>query len=298
MIRIILLWCLFSATAAANDSCPEVVSTATLSRFISEADMAFATMDEQKFRSARWAAQRAIPCLGEPIQPGQAAAYYRMEALGNFVDQQHAQTVGFFKSMLKVAPNYLLPEAMAPEGHPLRVNFEVALGSVPVAGKPIARASDGYIRLDGAVAGEFPTDRPYLFQHVSDTGVMLSSTVVGIGANPPHYATGRGYQNANMAPARSGPKPVAVKRSPVASNDKTPFRVNVPLAAVAGGAAVISGITYAIAVSSETRFFDPTTPKQELPKLRKNTNTMVWLSGGFATVAVGSGVSAVLVGEF
>ena len=297
MIRLVLFWCFVSTSAFANESCPEVISTATLSRFISEADMAFSTMDEQGFRTARWSAQRAVPCLGEPIQPGQAAAYYRMEALGNFVDQQHAQTVGFFRSMLKVAPNYLLPEAMAPEGHPLRVNFEVALGSVPVAGKPIPRASDGLIRLDGAVAGEYPTDRPYLFQHVSDAGTVVASTVVGIGAEPPKYATGRGHQSANAA-ARSKPSTVAVKRSPVANGAKKPFRVNVPLAALSGGAAVVSGITYAIAVSSETKFFDPTTPKQDLAKLRQNTNTLVWVSGGFATLAVGSGVSAVLVGEF
>ena len=200
--------------------------------------------------------------------------------------------------MLKVAPNYLLPEAMAPEGHPLRVNFEVALGSVPVAGKPIPRASNGLIRLDGGVAGEYPTDRPYLFQHVSDSGSVLGSTVVGIGADPPRYATGRGYQSANASTPRSRPAPVAVKRAPAATSDKGPFRINVPLAAVAGGAAVVSGITYAIAVSSETKFFDPTTPKQDLTKLRQNTNTLVWVSGGFATLAVGSGVSAVLVGEF
>jgi len=288
-MRWILVWLCMVSTASAKSACPELVSTAALSRYISEADMAFSTMDEQAFRTARWSAQRAVPCLGEPIQAGQAAAYYRMEALGNFVEQQHAQTVGFFKSMLKVAPHYLLPEAMAPDGHPLRVNFEVAQGTVPVEGKPVSRAGDGVIRVDGRVATEFPQDRPYLFQHVSDAGIVLTSTVVGIGVEPPRYGTMRGFQNANAGTRQEA---VRVKREP------KPISFNVPLAAVAGGATVLSGITYALAVSSETKFWDPTTPKKELPQLKKNTNTMVWISGGAGAVAVGTGVSAFFVGEF
>ena len=300
MIKWILVWMFMVTTASAQDrgsvsnkgGCPQLVSTAALSRYISEADMAFSTMDEQAFRTARWSAQRAVPCLGEPIQAGQAAAYYRMEALGNFVDQQHAQTVAFFRSMLKVAPHYMLPEAMAPEGHPLRVNFEVAQGSITAQGKPVSRPGDGVIRVDGRVAIEFPQDRPYLFQHVSDAGRVLTSTVVGIGVEPPRYGTMRGYQNANSGALRGDRQSTQVKR------ERKPIEVNVPLAAVAGGTALISAITYTLAVSSETKFWDPTTPKKDLAQLKKKTNTMVWVSGGAATLAVGAGASAFIVGEF
>ena len=97
-----------SASAQGN-ACPEQVSTATLAQHISAADLAFSSMDENAFRTARWSAQRSLRCMGEAIQTGQAAAYYRMEALGSFLDQNHAQTVGFFKSMLKVAPTTSCP---------------------------------------------------------------------------------------------------------------------------------------------------------------------------------------------
>ena len=289
-MRWMVLWCLTAGLAHAREGCPEVVSTAALSRHISEADMAFSTMDEQAFRTARWNAQRAIPCMGEPIQAGQAAAYYRMEALGSFVDQHHAQTVGFFKSMLRVAPHYLLPEAMAPDGHPLRVNFEVAQGSMPVEGAPVQRAGDGVIRVDGSVGIEFPKDRPYLFQHVADSGLVLASTVVGIGVEPPRYGTMRGYQNANSGRGQATAKKV--------TREPSPIQVNVPLAAIAGGAAAVAGITYALAVSNETKFWDPTTKKSDLKGLRKQTNSMVWVSGISGTVALGTGVSAFFVGEF
>ena len=131
MIRIIILWVLSIAVASAQEGCPETVSTATLALYITEADMAFSTMDDNAFRSARWTAQRAINCLGEPVQPSQTAAYYRMEALGSFLDQNPAQSVGFFKKMLGIAPNYILPEPMAPMGHPLRVDFEVPKAVFP-----------------------------------------------------------------------------------------------------------------------------------------------------------------------
>jgi hypothetical protein len=289
-MRGLMIWCLTVGLAHAREGCPELVSTATLSRHISEADMACSTMDESTFRTARWTAQRAIPCLGEPIQAGQAAAYYRMEALGSFVDQHHAQTVGFFKSMLRVAPHYLLPEAMAPDGHPLRVNFEVAQGSMPLEGAPVQRAGDGVIRIDGRTGTEFPKDRPYLFQHVSDSGIVLTSTVVGIGIEPPRYGTMRGLQNANAGRGQAVTQ--KVQRSP------SPIQVNVPLAYVAGGAAAVAGITYALAVSTESKFWDPTTQKADLKGLKKQTNTMVWVSGISGTVALGTGVSAFLVGEF
>ena len=45
---------------------------------------------------ARWEADAAIPCLGSAVQVGQAAAFYRMQALGAFMDLEHAKTVGWF----------------------------------------------------------------------------------------------------------------------------------------------------------------------------------------------------------
>jgi hypothetical protein len=61
-------------------------------------------MDAKAFRAARWQADAAVPCLGEAIQVGQAAAFYRMQALGAFMDKEHAKTVGWFKSVFAVAP--------------------------------------------------------------------------------------------------------------------------------------------------------------------------------------------------
>ena len=84
---------------------------------------------------------------------------------------------------------------MAPAGHPLRIDFEVAQGTVHVAGDPVPAPADGVIRVDGGVAIEFPRDRPYLFQHQTQDGAIPVTAVVGIGVEHPRYATRRGWQS-------------------------------------------------------------------------------------------------------
>ncbi len=276
-----------SASAQGN-ACPEQVSTATLAQHISAADLAFSSMDENAFRTARWSAQRSLRCMGEAIQTGQAAAYYRMEALGSFLDQNHAQTVGFFKSMLKVAPHYILPDPMAPAGHPLRIDFEVAQGTVHVAGDPVPAPADGVIRVDGGVAIEFPRDRPYLFQHQTQDGAIPVTAVVGIGVEHPRYATRRGWQSEASGLRRAKTVDSAKRKGGV--------NFNVPLAVVSGGSALVSGITYMLAAQKAAEFEDPATPKGELGGLRDSANNLVLVSGTFATVAVGTGVAAFMVG--
>ena len=289
MIRIIILWVLSITVASAREGCPETVSTATLALHITEADMAFSTMDENAFRSARWTAQRAINCLGEPVQPGQAAAYYRMEALGSFLDQNHAQSVGFFKSMLRIAPHYILPEPMAPIGHPLRVDFEVAQGSMPLGGVAISKAADGVIRVDGRVGTEFPRDRPFLMQHQLNDGRIQFSAVVGIGVEPLPYATKRGLQGAN-----AGKRVVQAVDQVQRNRGQNP--VNMPLAAVSAVSVAVAGISYVVEMSHEAEFNDATTSRAQLSGLRDNTNKMVLLSGAAVATALTTGVAAFVVG--
>jgi hypothetical protein len=289
VIRIVLLILASVGSAQARQGCPELVSTATLAQYISKADMAFSTMDENEFRTARWTAQRAVNCLGEPVQAGQAAAYYRMEALGSFLDQNHAQTVAFFRSMLSIAPNYMLPDPMAPAGHPLRIDFEVAQGSMATPGKPIRRAVDGVIRVDGRVASETPIDRPYLFQHQRDDASIALSTVVGVGVEAPGYPVGRGLQTEKTG-RRIASDVTRIPRSATARS------YNVPLAATAAMTTAVAGISYVVAMRHEARFNDASTPRSELSGLRKKTNSMVVLSASSVAVAMTTGAAAFVVG--
>ena len=60
--------------------------------------------------------------------------------------------------------------------------------------------------------------------------------------------------------------------------------------------ALVSGITYMLAAQKAAKFHDPETPKAELGKLRDDANNLVLVSGTFATVAVGTGAAAFVIG--
>jgi len=272
-----------------QEACDPWISTAELARHISRADVAFAKMDQESFRAARWEIDRALPCMGAPIQIGQVAALYRMQALGSFMDQEHAQAVGWFKGVFEVAPHYVLPETLAPQGHPLRIDFEVAQGTPDVAGDPIRRPAVGVIRIDGKVGTELPRDRPYLFQHVDDSGGVRITAMVRPGIEPPRYPTVRGVQTRSRSRQRAGV---------VKAERERQTHINIPLVALASAAALTSGVSYAVAASKEKRFWNRATPDGDLESLRTQTNTWVWVSVGTGTLAAGAGVAAVLTGTW
>jgi hypothetical protein len=271
----------------AQGACPERVSGAELARHISQADVAFAKMDAEGFRAARWQADVSIPCLSSAVQVGQAAAFYRMQALGAFMDQEHAKTVGWFKSVFAVAPQYVLPEALAPTGHPLRIDFEVAQDTVRIDGDPVRRPAAGLIRVDGKVASELPRDRPYLWQQADADGQALRTQVVLPGMKPPDYKTARG----NQKPPSSVGRYTKVKRGGGPG-------MSIPLITIAGVSAIASGISYGVASSRAQRFWDRSTPDGQLAGLRDQTNTWAWVSAGTGTVAIGAGVAAVISGTW
>ena len=291
MIRILLagLGLAISGAASAQSQCEALVGAPELARHISKADVAFAQMDSQAFRAARWQADAAIPCMAEAVQVGQVAAFYRMQALGAFMDQEHAKTAGWFKSVFAVAPQYVLPETLAPEGHPLRIGFEVAQGAPVVKGEPVPRPAVGIIRVDGKIASELPRDRPYLWQHADGDGRARTSMVVVPGMRPPRYATVRGHQK--VSTTKEGRRYTKVKRN-------GGMGLSVPLISVAGVSAVVSGVSYGMASSKAQKFWDRSTPEGQLPELRDQTNTWAWVSVGTGALALGTGAAAVISGTW
>jgi hypothetical protein len=271
--------------ALAQGTCAKAVTGAELARYISKADVAFSQMDAEAFRAARWQADSSIPCLGAAVQVGQAAAFYRMQALGAFMDQEHAKTVGWFKSVFAVAPRYVLPQSLAPNGHPLRIDYEVAQDAPEVGGEPVPRPAVGLIRVDGKIANELPRDRPYLWQHADGDGRSRTSAVVVPGMRPPRYATTRGQQE--VGPPREGV--TKVRRESGLSK---------PLAVIAGVSAIASGVSYGMSSSKAQKFWDASTPQGKLGGLRDQTNTWAWVSVGTGSLAIGCGTAAVISGTW
>lgn len=272
----VLLATLASAPAAQAADCAEPVSARAFAQLVSTGDTAYANLDEQGFREARFAAAAALPCLSEGITSGQAAAWHRLEALAAFLDRDHAGAVASFKSLLAAAPGYELPESMAPPAHPLRTYFAIAQGSPETFGRPLEKPKAGWIHLDGSAAKELPVDRPAIYQRFADTGALQETLVVRPGIETPGLTSERSTAQARR-PKRT---------------------INVGLASAAGIAALASGGLYLAANSRSQQFWDPTTPDGELTALRQQTNTFGWMSAGFGAVALGTGTAALLVGTW
>ena len=270
----------WSPAFASDDVCDGPVSARTLSQLVSAGDVAFADLNESGFQVARWNAGQAVPCLNEPLSTGQVASYHRLEALAAFLDRDHAQTVMSFKAVLSVAPGYDLPLSLAPDNHPLRVDFEVASGLAAGALVPLPTPTEGSVIVDGTPAEGVPLDRPYVFQYIGANGAVAHSELVRPGMPLPDYPS----------KAARGARP--------SGGGGGGLSLNVPLAVTAGAAALASGGLYLAANGKAASFWNTNTPAAQLPDLRRQTNTLQGLSLGAGVVAVGAGAGAVVVGSF
>ncbi|MEC8423568.1 MAG: hypothetical protein VX000_07310 [Myxococcota bacterium] len=257
---------------AAAAECGEGAASQDLVQQVAAGDAAFAELDDAGFANARARAVALIPCLTDAITPGQAALFYRLQALGAFVERNDAASVAYFRSVVAVSPEYQLSDAVAPKGHPLRTHFSVAQGTVPVPEPLLPEPRDGAVHVDGRRATTAPIDRPWIYQRLGSSGDVLESALLEPGDAVPAYAS-----MGSVGPRR---------------------RPNLPLAATAGAAAITSGVLYLSARSRASAFWDPTTPDADLASLRMQANTRSWLSAGAGLVAVGAGAGAFIAGNF
>lgn len=254
-------------------ACARPSHAGDVARAASTGEAAFENMDRDAFQQARAQAEEAIPCLADLVDTAQASAIYRLEALASFLDRDHAKAVGYLRALLAASPGYDLSPDLAPEGHPLRIDFEVAQGTLPAPTKRLDPPRRGAIQVDGLASDQVPTDRPYLFQYADESGKVRVSAMVQPGQEPPSYPVRR-------------------------SGFGVSLRLDVPLALTAGAAGIASGIAYAVASRQEHRFWDPATDPAELASLRQHANTLGYTSAGLGAVAVGSGIAAVVIGSW
>lgn len=271
--RIAALIGLAGSSTAAWAQCEEKVQVSKVAQEISAGDAAFADMEDTRFQEARSTTLREIPCVEGSFTSTQAAALHRLQALGAFLDREHADAVGSFRALLAIAPGYQLPESLAPEGHPLRLYFDIAAGMQEIEGDALPVPRTGWVQIDGRAAETVPIDRPYLFQYFDESGTVAKTALVRPGLTPPDY------------PARP-------------EHDGGKLGVHVPLVITAGAAAVVSGSLYLVAAQQESEFWDTETDPADLETIRKRANTLGALSTGIGVVALGTGVSAVVVGSW
>ena len=262
-----------SFSASARGECVSMVTAAELGQSISAADTSYDDMEEELFREHRQAASWAIPCLSEQISSGVATGFYRVDALGAFLDRNHGAAVGSLMALTDVSPGYVLSDEVAPEGHPMRLYFDIAEGmvSVPTAQLPVP--ASGLLVIDGVAATSAPVDRPYIFQHIAEDGVVLQSALVQPGIGPPSF-------DVLVAPA------------------VVPDKLVQQVAIGSGGAAVLSAVFYVLATTSENKFWNPDTPMDDLLTIRKRANRYGTLAFSTGLLALGGAGGAYYLAEW
>jgi hypothetical protein len=253
-----------------------------LTTLVGDAELAFVHMDAQLFSAASAALDQSLTCQTEPLSAIQIAAYHRVRALAAFFEENEPATVLSFQACLATMPGYALPIEIAPEGHPLRKQFEQA--KLFSAGDvfDLPAPADGWITIDGNRTLAAPSARPFVFQRFGSTGQVLSTAYVAVGTPVPTYPMAvddTTLQNLDDV------APIVTRNAPNGFLIGTGIVLGAASAGLYGGAFVFR------------QQYDEAVAAGDEPKIRstyQTTNAMVIGSGG----ALALGTSFLLVGVF
>lgn len=209
-------------------------------------------------------------CLAEPITVELAARYHRLYAIHQDPSGKFGLDSGVvaasFRAARALEPAYTFPDDLLPPSHGLRAAWDALPPETP-ATERVRAPRHGQLWFDGTPGLERPTSAATFLQWTDATQAVVLSAYVPAGAPLPDY-----------------PRVPVLRRG---------------LTAGAIGTGVVATGLYTGALIAEARLKGPDPPR-DLDRLRalERTNHGLFLgSVSSAAVAVGLGVSALLVGE-
>ena len=277
----------FLLAARASASC----DAASLQHAIEDAETAFADLEAERFDAAVGEARSTLTCVADALSPVQAAGYHRMRALQAFLQGDSAATVLYFQAVLGTQPGYELPVGIAPEGHPLRNDFQRAMEFSDTAVFDLPPPAEGWLNVDGKRADVAPAGRPFLLQWFNEAGEVELTGWVPVGSPLPGY-TQRTESSVVSAPppAEPLPAPSAVTGEPSAQRDHSGRAFTV--AGLAAGAIGLG--LYGTAFATHASYGTAVEEGDEARIRSTHTTTNVLTIAGIA--GMGSGAGLVLWG--
>ena len=278
------MWLLFLQAAFA--ACP--ATSGDLVASVEVAEAAFGALDVAAFRAATNKVTAEANCLADSASRPVVARLHRIEGLRAFVDGDTARADQAFAAARAIEPAYVFPEALVPDGHPVRVRY-TALPPQPGGTTALPSPTSGYLTVDARTSRDRPADRPTLLQVVGDDGGVRTSTYLWPGDPLPAYPASA------VATGTSPPPTDTPRQAPRTAERKGP---NLPLAVAAGASLAVAGGTMGLAASSHAAYYADDARPAELEGLRARTNTFYLTSVGTGVLGVGLGVGAVLAGRW
>lgn len=228
--------------------CPSPVKTEQFSETLKEAEGAFQKMNADLFREKNADLQADLPCLGEPLSRTEVASLYRVMMVDAFTRRDMGTFGGYAKAISDAYPETSIFNGLVQDGHPMKNLADFAIEQQKAEKKKIPIPMDSFIYIDGKTELFVPTDRPYLFQEISQQGEAIHTTLVVDGQLPEYSVSLREqYWNVKLHPR------MAI------------------IAGVLGGLAIGSS---SVAYYKEQQYWNPGTKDENLENLRIQTN--VW----------------------
>ena len=274
---------LLAQWTAAAGPCQAATSSLDLADRMQAAEHAFSSMDIDGFTRARDDAGAVLTCLGEVVNPVDAAAYHRMQALDAFLAEDEARAVGAFAAARHLQPDGTLSESLAPLGNPLRAAWDAA-GLLPeTPGEALPRRADVVLYLDGSRAENRPAARATIIQATSPTGRVEATAWL---------------RPADPLPGWTSIQVVSEKAPARVRSDRERSPATRPLIIAAGASALVAGGLYGGAWVPRGKFLDDATALGDLDGYRVRTNALTVGAGVAGGIALGAGVGAVLTVAF
>ncbi len=265
-----MLWtALLAATALA---CEALTSAAQVIDHLGAAEAAWTQLDRTGFQLAYDDLTADLPCVRDPLTPADAAAIHRVEALDRFLAGDRDAAARAYSAAHLLEPGYTLPQAIAPDGNPLRAAWLEGTQRSPGPSRELDRPAEGALLIDGSRSLRRALERPVVFQRVDEHGRVADTAYLRPGDRLPPY---RAYVPGGA------PSQVPVAPRPTAHR---------PFVAIAGVAAAGSAGLWALSLQRADTFWDPTTPAGDLAGLQRQTNGLIVASvtAGVGSAAIGA----------
>jgi hypothetical protein len=144
-------------------------------------------MDASGFDDALRRARTSLACATTALTPVQCAGFHRVMALDAFLRSDEATAILDFAAMRATQPGYVLPDDVAPEGHPLRDTFQKSTEFSSTATFPLPPIAEGWLNVDGQRSANAPSGRPFVVQWFDDSGAPKVTGHVPVGGKIPAW---------------------------------------------------------------------------------------------------------------
>jgi hypothetical protein len=169
---------MWSLLAMAHAGC----DAASLEAVLAASEDAFAKMSDD-IDATRERVSAELGCQSAAIRRPLAGAVHRAYGLYAFLDGNDPAVAAHFARYRQLVPGASLPDALAPREHPLRQAF--AGGSPPSSTVAVQMPAEGWVLVDGEQEQSAPADLPWVHQHLSADGRVLSTRLIPPGGRAP-----------------------------------------------------------------------------------------------------------------